>query len=98
MSLMKKTTLPDFTNKVVSLGIGKDEYTYAINSPRFELQGNKLFLIGTVPAGGSTGDWCEGATSAVAWDNVTDYLVFDSASRYAKSLLKFKKHKHKHKA
>jgi len=32
---------------------------------------------------------------AIAWENVTDYLVFDSAKHYQKGLEIFKKHKRK---
>jgi hypothetical protein len=92
---MKKTLHPDFTKKFVSVSIVGDEYSYALNCPRFEMQGGRLFLVGTVPRGGSTGDWSEGAVSAVAWDQVTDYLVFDSAEHYHKRLALFKKHKRK---
>jgi hypothetical protein len=92
---MKKTTFPDFTGKMLSVSIVGDEHTYAIDSPRFVLQGGRWFLIGRVPRGGSTGDWSEGAVSAVAWDQVTDYLVFDSAKHYKKRVAIFNKQKRK---
>jgi hypothetical protein len=88
-----KKTVPDFTNKFLSVSIAGDEHTYAIDCPRFETQGGRLFLVGSVPRGGSTADWSEGVVSAIAWDQVTDFLVFDSAEDYVKRLAKFKKHK-----
>jgi hypothetical protein len=90
---MKKTPFPDFTDKFVSVSIVSDDHTYAIDRPRFELQGDRWFLVGTVPRGCSNGDWCEGATSAVAWDQVATYLVFDSAKCYQEGLKNFKKYK-----
>jgi hypothetical protein len=92
---MKKTRLPDFTKKLVSVSMAGDEHSYALDCPRFETQGGRLFLVGTVPHGGSTSNWSEGAMCAIAWENVTDYLVFDSAKHYQKRLEIFKKHKRK---
>jgi hypothetical protein len=82
---MKKTTFPDFNNKVVQVGIVTDKYAYSINCPRLETQGGRLFLVGTVPRGGSNGDRCEGVLRAVAWDQVTEYMVFDSVKDFRKS-------------
>ena len=88
---MNKTTLPDFKNKVVSVGLDTNEYGYAINSPRWETQGGRLFLVGTVPRAASSRDCAEGAVRAVAWDHVTDYYVFDSVKDYRKRNSKFKR-------
>lgn len=78
--------LPDFANKVVSVSIVGDGEGRGLEHPRWETQGGRLFLIGTVPRGGSTNDWCLRIPSAVAWDQVTDYLVFDSARHYVDRL------------
>jgi hypothetical protein len=88
---MKKTIFPDFNNKVVLVGIATDDYSYSMNCPRWETQGGRLFLAGTVPRGGSGRDWAEGAVRAVAWDEVTDYLVFDSIKDFHKRHSKFKR-------
>jgi hypothetical protein len=90
---MKKTTLPDFTSKVVSVGIATDNYGYAINSPRWETQGGRLFLVGSVPHHGSVRDWAEGAVRGVAWDEVTDYYVFDSIDDFIKRQSEFRRKK-----
>jgi hypothetical protein len=81
-----KTELPDFSKKLVSFSVRGENDGRAIDRPRWEIQGGRLFLVGTVPRGGSSRDWCEGVTSAVAWDEVTDYLVFDSVKHYRKRL------------
>lgn len=81
-----KKSLPDFSTKIVSFGISGDEHSYAIESPRFETQAGRLFLVGTVLPGGSTRNWSQGVVSAVTWDQVTDYLVFDSATDYQRRL------------
>jgi hypothetical protein len=94
---MKKTQFPDFTAKMVQLGIADDDHTYAMDDPRFVSHGGRWFLVGTVPRGGSNGDWSEGVVSAVAWDQVVTYLVFDSAEHYQKRLAIFEKYKRKRK-
>jgi hypothetical protein len=81
-----KTRFPDFTNKVVSVSIAGEDDGRCLEHPRWEIQGGRLFLIGTVPSGASTHDWCRGIPSAVAWEAVTDYLVFDSAEQYLERL------------
>ena len=91
-------TIPDFSGKLVSLSIAGNDHTYTMVQTHFESQGGRLFLVGIVPRGGSSGDWSEGARCAVAWDGVTDYLVFDSVEQYQKGLAKFGKHKSKRKA
>ena len=81
-----KKTLPDFTQKLVSMSIAGEDSGRAVDRPHWEMQGGRLFLVGTVPCSGSTRDWCEGVKSAVAWDQVTDYLVFDSVDHYRERL------------
>jgi hypothetical protein len=84
LPFMKKTILPDFKGKVVSVGIAADNYGYAMNCPRWETQGGRLFLVGSVPYHGSVRNWAEGAIRAVSWDGVTDYYVFDSIDDWNK--------------
>ena len=85
--------MPDFSNKLISVSLVGDDDSRAIDCPRWEMQGGRLFLIGKVPHGCSTADWCEGIVSAVAWDQVTDYLIFDSADHYRKQLVIYEKRK-----
>jgi hypothetical protein len=90
----KKERLPDFTGKLVSVGLVDGE-ARSVDCPHWEIQGNKLFLVGTVPRGGSPKDWCIGIKSAIAWDQVTDYLAFDSAAQYRERLAVYHGKKHK---
>src|SRR5438477_13159369 len=82
----KKSYLPDFSGKVVSISIAGEDSGRCVEHPRWEIQGGRLFLVGTVPLGGSTNEWCAGIRSAGAWDQVTDYLIFDSAKLYLERL------------
>jgi len=92
---MKTKPLPNFKNKCISVGLYGEDEGRAVNRPKWEMQGDRLFLVGTVPRGGSTGDWCEGIVSAVAWDQVTDYLVFDSVDHYRARLKIYERRKGK---
>ncbi len=92
---MKGGTLPDFSGKLVYvrlLGVG---YTFALNCPKWQVQGGRLFLVGTVPPKASARDWCVGQTSGIAWDQVTDYVVFDSVERYRQRVRIFDRDKGK---
>jgi hypothetical protein len=88
-----KNGLPDFTRKVVSVSIAFEDDGRCVEHPRWELQGGRLFLVGTVPHGSSNNDWCGGIPSAVAWDQVTDYLVFNSAEHYASCVRRYERKK-----
>ncbi len=81
-----KKGLPDFSTKLISVSLAGEDDGRALDRPHWEMQGGRLFLVGMVPRGGSTRDWCEGIVSAVAWDQVTDYLVFDSSEHYRERL------------
>ncbi len=89
---MKKTKHPDFNDKFLSLSVIGDDHTLTMDTPHFELQGDRWFIIGFVPHSATNGDWSEGALRAVAWDQVNEYLVFDSADHYRKGLKKFAKY------
>lgn len=80
---------PNFTGKTVSVGLAGEDTTSAIENPRFEMQAGRLFLVGTVPRGGSPRNWAAGIPVAVAWDQVQDYMIFDSAEDYRVRLKKY---------
>jgi hypothetical protein len=93
-----KSKLPDFTSKMVSvLSVGEDT-PCLIGDAHFEMQAGRLFLVGIVPRGGSAGDWVAGLPSAVAWDTVQEYIVFDSAEDYVKRVTIYDKKKKSRKA
>lgn len=57
-----------------------------IANPKWERQGGRLFLVGTVPRKGSQDDWMYGLPTAIAWDRVQDYVVFVSPEDYLQRL------------
>ncbi|MBW1988715.1 MAG: hypothetical protein JRI97_04125 [Deltaproteobacteria bacterium] len=79
-----ETVLPDLRGKIVVLYLVNRslDHVAVMEDPHFEMLGNRLFIIGTVPEGTSPNDWAAGVTSNVAWDRVEEYLVFDSLEEY----------------
>ena len=85
-----KSTLP-FTGKAISIVlIGEDESKLIIH-PRLEVQGGKMFLVGTIPRGGSRRHWVDGLPIAYAWDRVQEYIVFKSVSHHAERRAVYRK-------
>ena len=83
---MNKENLPDFSGKCLSIRLIHSEFSHDLYDPKFEYQGGKLFLIGTIPEGASDSDWDANQTGAVAWDLVRNYVLFNSLEEYSKSV------------
>ncbi len=98
---MVKKKFTDFKGKCLSLSIMNDSCNHDLYNPYFDYQGDRLFILGTIPAGASEADWSVGCKGAVAWDQVTEYVVFDSVEAYTaainKSNVKQKEKKRKNK-
>ena len=43
--------VPDFSGKCMTLTLKDDEESHDLNDPHFEMQGGRLFIIGTIPPG-----------------------------------------------
>ena len=78
----------DFSGKIVSFGTAGD--TLAIKNPKFEVQFERIFVVGVIPDGATNYDWAVERPCAVAWDSVTDYLVFDSEEKFRELIDKSK--------
>ena len=87
-----KDTLPNLSGKYIRFTIrGSEDNGASIVDPHFEMQGGRLFIVGTIPKGGSSGDWLEGISASIAWEDVTDYLLFDSVEHFADCEAKYDK-------
>jgi hypothetical protein len=71
-----------FYGKVVSFGTVSGD-TLAIKNPIPVFQFERLFFVGVIPRNATTNDWAIEKKSAIAWDAVTDYIIFDSEEQYA---------------
>jgi len=86
-----KNTQPNFIGKTVSFST--IDSTLAVESPRFQKQGDRLYVVGTIPKGATTSDWAVGVPCSVAWSAVTAYTVFASVEDYRKRLAKNRRKK-----
>jgi hypothetical protein len=78
--------LPSFANRVLSVVCVGEDTGQLIANPKWEKQGGRLFLIGTVPKKASQDNWMEDLPCAIAWDTVQDYVVFASIDDYFERL------------
>ncbi len=58
-------------------------YWQTVEDARFETQGGRLFLVGTIPPNDATGGTGEGQTVATAWEHVQRYVVYESREAMA---------------
>lgn len=78
----------NFTNKVVSLSLYDDDCSHDLSNPYFETLGDRLFIVGQVPEGATESGWTTGKLSAVAWESVMEYVVFDDVADYTAAIEK----------
>ena len=68
--------------KVISITIKDDSVSHDFINPEFkELQG-RTFVTGITPKGQTDSGWTDNCPAGVAWDRVTDYVIFDSIESY----------------
>lgn len=79
---------PNFSGKVISVKLENDESSYDFYDSHFEMQGERLFLIGTIPHDSTRSNWSENCTGAIAWECVTAYVVLDSLDAWHKAVKK----------
>jgi hypothetical protein len=75
---------PDFSNKIVLvylMGRPADDGVL-LQHAVFEIQGGRPFIIGDFAEGASANDWVAGVRTALAWDTVQQYFMFDSMEDY----------------
>ncbi len=90
---MAESTAVDLNGKVITvfLHVGSvlfpDQPGWTLESPRFEEQQGRLFLIGAaVAANEEAGAWYQNTTVNLSWDAVTHYLVYDSVNAYREAM------------
>ena len=76
-------TFPDFHGKVVTFYSANVDPECAVTlvTPSFNEQAGRLFVVGKVVPH-QPPNWADGLKSAVAWDQVNSYVVFDSLDEY----------------
>jgi len=81
---MFQMAFPDFTGKIVLIYLSNrsDEYNVVLQHAALENQAGKIFIVGEFAEGTTASDWAAGIRTAVSWDNVEQYLVFESLEEY----------------
>ncbi|NVK58383.1 MAG: hypothetical protein HWE26_22590 [Alteromonadaceae bacterium] len=79
---------PNFEGKCLSLRLIDSEVSHDLFSPTFELQAGRLFLIGTIPEEATDSGWDANKIGAVLWEQVRNYVVFDSLEAYKEAVAK----------
>jgi hypothetical protein len=76
---MSEDGIPDYSGKVLVIyhKDRSDGSASLIDEPVFELIGDRYFLVGIIPKGGTQNDWGLGAVTAIALDNIAEYYVLD---------------------
>lgn len=83
MSSKDGFSFPDFSGKCVSFSMEGEDSCNDLNDPEFENQCGRWFVVGTIPVGATTSDWAANRKGAVAWDKVTDYIVFEDVEDFS---------------
>jgi hypothetical protein len=76
----------DLSNKVVFVYKANSDNDIALENPRTVMLNDRYFLVGSVPDGGSSNNWLAGLTTYVAWDQIEEFVVFDSLEDYFERL------------
>jgi len=79
---MKGRAFPDLRGKAVLFHRRQCSITSLLKNVSLKTYAGRLFVAGTVPAGGSSNDWAKGVTILLAWDEIAEYAIFDSAADY----------------
>ena len=79
---MMDMATPDLSGKIVMLYLNDRTHETTIENPVFETHNGRLFLAGRVPNGGSQNDWLTGLAVYIAWDQVQEFVIFDSLEDY----------------
>jgi hypothetical protein len=78
--------VPDFSGKCVSIKLkGTTTDSIEIDNPVFECQLGRIFISGVSPEGATESGWLDGNAVSVAWDQVSEYYVFESASVFTQA-------------
>ncbi len=82
----KDSLLDLFEGKLVSFSSAQD--TLAIKNINLKRLEGRLFIVGLVPKGATTNNWAADRACAIAWDQVIDYMIFDSETQYLELMAK----------
>lgn len=75
---------PHLKDKIVLLYLKNRSLDDAVllRDARFDIQADRVFIVGRFCDGATANDWASDIGTAVSWDSVEQYLVFDSLEQY----------------
>ena len=82
---MENFELTNLIGKTVSFGTDSDNL--AITNISFKLINEKIFVFGIIPYGATKNDSGVGKECAIAWDSITDFMVFETEQEYTKFMV-----------
>ncbi len=82
--MMTDMVFPDFSGRVILLYLinRSPDDAVVLYDARFEDQGARIFIVGKYAEGTTANDWAADVETAVSWDCVEQYLLFDSIEDY----------------
>ena len=84
MTMRNEMNYPEFHNKIILLYLFNrpDDHNVVLQEASLENQAGKMFIVGVFAEGTTANDWAAGVQTAVAWDSVEQYLIFDTIENY----------------
>jgi len=81
---LKEIYFPELSNKILLIYLSNrtSEETVVLENASFQIQGDKTFLVGRIAEGTTPNDWASGVNTAISWNSIEQYLVFDSLQDY----------------
>jgi len=79
---MKTQQFPSFRGKIVLFYRRSFDRSSLLKNINFQTHAGRLFVCGAVAPEGSAYNWARGLSIAVAWEEVAEYIVFNSAADY----------------
>ena len=91
----ERNDLPSFSGQLVLVNLGvastndRGAEGWLLEYPEWKTVGGRLFLVGRLPEIFGN-EWVAGREVAVAWEQVTSYVRFDSREQYQQHAAKHK--------
>ena len=81
---MNPMNTPHLKDKIVLLYLKNRSLDDAVllREARFDIQADRVFIVGRFCEGATDNDWATDVGTAISWDAVEQYLVFDSLEDY----------------
>ncbi|MFW5640507.1 MAG: hypothetical protein ACOC0H_05025 [Thermodesulfobacteriota bacterium] len=81
---MNPLNTPHLKDKIVLLYLKNRSLDDAVllREARFDIQADRVFIVGRFCEGATANDWATDVGTAISWDAVEQYLIFDSLEDY----------------